>query len=91
MLWSTKSSASRCRSSFGPYKGDRGNAIRPVLVDSRIPKGAMSFIKESILDGFADLSQDQHISVSAFLITYNSTMQLLVLMSSTFPPNWCVR
>ena len=57
MLASTKSSASRCSSSFGPYKGDRGSAIRPVLVDSRIPKGAISFMNESIRDGFADLER----------------------------------
>jgi hypothetical protein len=49
------SSASFCISSLGEYKGDRGNAIRPVRVDSKIPNGAMSFMKESILDGFADL------------------------------------
>lgn len=29
--------------------------MRPVLADSRIPNGEMSFMKESILVGFADL------------------------------------
>lgn len=57
MLASTSSSASRCSSSLGEYSGDRGNAIKPVLVDSRIPKGPMSFMKESILEGFADLDR----------------------------------
>jgi len=36
-----------------------------------MPNGATNFKKESILFGFAD----------------TSTMQLFVLMSSTFPPN----
>lgn len=30
-------------------------AIRPVLADSMTPKGEISFMKESILVGFADL------------------------------------
>lgn len=30
-------------------------AIRPVRADSMTPNGEMSFIKESILEGFADL------------------------------------
>ena len=55
MLASTRSSASRSISSFGPYSGERGRAMRPVLVDSRMPKGAISFMNESILDGLADL------------------------------------
>ena len=55
MLASTRSPASFSSSSFGPYNGDLGNAIRPVLVDSRIPKGAISFMKESIRVGLADL------------------------------------
>jgi len=55
VLASTTSSALRSISSFGLYSGDLGKAIRPVLVDSRIPKGAISFMKESILLGFADL------------------------------------
>ncbi len=60
MLASTSSSASRSNSSFGPYSRDRGRAISPVRVDSRIPNGAMSFMKESILDGLADLcARDQ--------------------------------
>ena len=35
--------------------GDRGRAIKPVLADSKMPKGAMSFRNESILDCLADL------------------------------------
>jgi hypothetical protein len=42
-------------SSLGPYRGERGRAMRPVRADSRIPKGAMSFMKESIRVGFAEL------------------------------------
>lgn len=55
MLASTRSSASRSISSFGPYSRDRGRAISPVRVDSSIPKGAINFIKESTLDGLAEL------------------------------------
>lgn len=55
MLASTKSAGSISASWFGPYSGDRGRAVRPVLADSRMPKGAISFMKESILEGFADL------------------------------------
>lgn len=44
----------------------------PVRADSRIPNGAINFMKLSILLGLAD----------------SSTMQLFVLMSRTFPPNW---
>jgi hypothetical protein len=56
VLTSKISSASLSVScSLGPYSGDRGSAIRPVRADSRIPKGAMSFMKESILVGFAEL------------------------------------
>lgn len=55
MLASTKSPASFSSSSLGPYRGDLGNAINPVRVDSRIPNGAISFMKESIRVGFADL------------------------------------
>lgn len=29
--------------------------MRPVRADSRIPKGAINFMKESILEGLADL------------------------------------
>jgi hypothetical protein len=39
VLASTRSPASRSGSSLGPYSGDLGSAIKPVLVDSRIPKG----------------------------------------------------
>jgi hypothetical protein len=42
-------------SSFGPKSGDRGRAINPVRADSKMPKGETSFMKESILVGFADL------------------------------------
>ena len=90
MLASTRSPASRSSSSFGPYSGDLGKAIKPVRVDSSIPKGAMSFMKESILDGLAEL----FFLVSRYSQTwpfdsktYTSTMQLFVLMSKTFPPN----
>lgn len=91
MLASTRSPASLSSSSFGPYNGDLGNAIKPVLVDSRIPKGAMSFTKESIRVGFADLkgwlaSKSSTYDCSTGL-TYISTMQLFVEMSRTFPPN----
>lgn len=55
MLASTISSASLTPSSAGPDKGERGRAIRPVLADSRIPKGAISFRNESIRVGFAEL------------------------------------
>ena len=55
MLASTRSPASFSSSSLGPYNGDLGSAMRPVRVDSRIPKGEMSFMKESIREGFADL------------------------------------
>lgn len=44
-----------CTSSSGPYRGDRGSAIKPVRADSRMPKGPMSLRKELIRDGFADL------------------------------------
>lgn len=56
-LVSTTSSASFTCSSFGPYRGERGKAIRPVRADSRIPNGAMSFMKESILVGLAELQR----------------------------------
>ncbi len=54
-LASTKSPASRSISSLAAWRGDRGRAMRPVRADSRMPKGAMSFRKASILMGFADL------------------------------------
>lgn len=73
-------------------------AIKPVRADSRIPKGEMSFRKESIRDGFADLGcVSQYLVASKFwesprrFISYISTMQLLLLISSTFPPNWCAK
>lgn len=64
-------------------------AINPVRADSRIPNGPISLRKESIRFGFADLGKE---SVND---TYRmpgdpphiSTMQLLLLMSSTLPPN----
>ena len=56
MLASTTSPASRSTSSLAAWRGDRGIAMRPVRAHSRIPKGAMSFKKASILAGFADLS-----------------------------------
>ena len=55
VLASTKSPASRSISSLAAWRGDRGIAMRPVRAHSRIPKGAMSFKKASILAGFADL------------------------------------
>lgn len=55
MLASTSSPASLSVSSLGPYSGERGRAIRPVRVDSKIPKGLISFMNESILLGFAEL------------------------------------
>lgn len=90
MLASTTSSASRCKSSFGPYNGDLGSAMSPVLVDSRIPKGAINFINESILLGLADLTQvlaSRRVHVGVPIGTYTSTIQLLVLISRTLPPN----
>ena len=54
-LASTTSLASRSMSSLTAWRGDRGIAMRPVRAHSRMPKGAMSFKKASILAGFADL------------------------------------
>jgi hypothetical protein len=56
-LASTISSASitLLSCSFGPQSGDLGSAISPVRADSKMPNGAMSFMKESILVGFAEL------------------------------------
>ena len=54
-LASTSSSASFSISSLAPCRGDLGRAISPVLVDSRMPKGEISFMNESILVGFAEL------------------------------------
>lgn len=61
--------------------------------DSRMPNGAMSFMKESILDGLADLRAESEekfpqSKLIASPVTYTSTVQLLVLMSNIFPPNW---
>lgn len=95
VLASTRSPASRSRSSCGPYSGERGRAIRPVLVDSRMPNGVMSFIKESIRVGFAELYHTLLLTLLREMMVgrkaYTSTIQLFVLMSSTFPPNWWVR
>lgn len=55
MLASTTSAASFSTSSLGSVRGERGRAMRPVLVDSRTPKGAIIFMKESIRFGFAEL------------------------------------
>lgn len=57
MLASTTSSACFSVMSSGPCNCDLGIAIRPVRLDSRTPKGAMSFKNASILVGFADLEQ----------------------------------
>ena len=54
-LASTTSSASFMISSSGPCSGDLGNAINPVRADSNMPNGDMSFMKASILVGFAEL------------------------------------
>jgi hypothetical protein len=42
-------------SSFGSDSGERGRAINPVRVDSRIPKGVINLRNESMRDGLADL------------------------------------
>lgn len=59
MLASTTSAASFSISSLCSPKGERGRAIRPVRVDSRIPKGPISFRKESILEGLAELREKE--------------------------------
>lgn len=76
--------------------------MRPVRVDSRMPKSEMSFRKESIRDGFADLDgggKERGLNELGVYMygkgeeggkegrAYISTMQLLVLMSRTLPPN----
>lgn len=75
-------------------RGDLGRAIKPVRADSRIPKGETSLKNESILDCLAELlfimlaggiMNDAH---GGFGMTYTSTMQLVVLISNTLPPNW---
>ena len=55
MLASTTSLASFSISRIGSESGERGNAINPVRVDSRIPKGPINFRKESMREGFAEL------------------------------------
>ena len=55
MLVSTMSAASFSTSSAGEVKGERGRAMRPVRVDSRIPKGEISLRNELIRLGFAEL------------------------------------
>lgn len=50
----------------------------------------MSFMNESILVGFADLSRPRQLFAHDAYDkekTHSSTMQLFVLMSNTFPPN----
>jgi hypothetical protein len=54
-LTSTRSEASFSTSSLAAWSGERGRAIRPVRVDSRIPKSETSLRKESMREGFADL------------------------------------
>jgi hypothetical protein len=73
--------------SLGPYSGERGRAMSPVRADSRMPKGAMSFMNESIRVGFAELYFRQSIPQYNGLETYTSTIQQFVLISKTFPPN----
>ena len=90
MLASTTPSASFSISSFGDLRGVLGRAVRPVREDSRMPNGAIRAMKESIRAGLADLdklmsARDQHRCLSHR--AYSSTIQLLVLISSTFPPN----
>ena len=59
MLASTTSSASFSSSSPGLCNGVRGKAVRPVRDDSRMPKGAMRAMKESMRAGFADLFRER--------------------------------
>lgn len=88
MLASTKSPASRSRSSLGPYSGDLGSAIKPVLVDSRIPTGCNELHERVDSCRFCGtscvISTAERRGMSK---TYTSTMQLFVLISNTFPPN----
>lgn len=57
-LASTRSPASfSISSAVASWSGDRGRAISPVRADSRIPNGEISFMKESILVGFAELGK----------------------------------
>lgn len=72
-----------------------GDESLPVRADSNIPKGAINLRNEFIRVGFAELSQfvscnkGTHLRDANFdgLRSYISTIQLLVLISSTFPPN----
>lgn len=98
-LTSTRSEASFSVSSLAAWSGERGSAMRPVRVDSRMPKSEISLRKESIRDGFADLDGgcEENDELNVYIQnggkreevekTYISTMQLLVLMSKTLPPN----
>lgn len=61
--------------------------MRPVREDSRMPKGPMSFKKELILSGLADLGSVSVNHVVWISTAYTSTMQLDVLISKTLPPN----
>lgn len=54
-LTSTRSAASFSTSSLMLWSGERGRAMRPVRVDSRMPKSEMSLRKESTRVGFAEL------------------------------------
>jgi hypothetical protein len=67
-------------------------AINPVRADSRMPNGPISFRNESIRFGFAELGdQSQHTMYPVrypWDLTHISTMQLLLLISRTLPPNW---
>ena len=58
-LTSTRSEASFSISSLAACSGERGSAMRPVRVDSRMPKSEMSLRKESMRDGFADLDNGE--------------------------------
>lgn len=58
MLASTTSAASFSISSLGSPRGERGRAMRPVRVDSRIPKGPINLRKESIREGLAELREN---------------------------------
>lgn len=66
--------------------------MSPVRVDSRMPKGETSFMNESMRVGFAELGGVSNITSPAVFWgeggTYSSTIQLLVLISNTLPPNW---
>jgi len=77
VLESTRSSASCSTCSCEACSGERGSAIRPVLWDSSIPNGEMSFMNESILVGFADLD---HVSApKSSLISVDAEIVILTL------------